>query len=245
MSHQDTVFYRGRTAVSLDFSAEEISSDGSVLLLEKLEREHKLLSYFSKFIPDHRDPLRTVHKEEKLLRQRVYTLMQGYQDTNDVNYLKNDPLYKDILEGDMASQPTLSRFENSMNKASIFGLCYAWLDRYVNTLKNRKKVTIDIDATDDPTYGHQQLSMFNGYYGQFMYNELFIHDGETGQIIVPVLRRALHPEIKKSLNWDRMYSLFLNFFNFASKLTASFLVANSLRNINFHGISLFRFISGV
>ena len=114
--------------------------------------------------------------------------MQGYEDTNDVNYLKNDPLYKDILDGDMASQPTLSRFENSMDKASIFALCYAWVDRYVSTLKNRKRIIIDIDATDDPTHGNQQMSMFNGYYGHFMYNELFFHDGETGQIIVPVFR---------------------------------------------------------
>ncbi len=188
MSNKNTVFYRGNTEVSIDFSAEEISSDGSVILLEKLERKHKLIRHFSKFIPDTRDPLRVIHRREKQLKQRVYLLMQGYEDTNDVNYLKNDPLYKDILDGDMASQPTLSRFENSMDKASIFAMCYAWVDHYVSTLKNRKRIIIDIDATDDPTHGNQQMSMFNGYYGHFMYNELFFHDGDTGQIIVPVLR---------------------------------------------------------
>lgn len=188
MSNKDTVFYRGSTAVFVDFSAEEISSDGSLLLLEKLERKHKLIRYFSKLIPDDRDPLRTIHSREKQLKQRVYSLMQGYEDTNDVHYLKNDPLYKDILEGDMASQPTLSRFENCMDKASIFDMCYAWIDRYVQTLRHRRRIIIDIDSTDDPTHGKQQLSMFNGYYGHFMYNELFFHDGQTGQIIVPVLR---------------------------------------------------------
>ena len=114
--------------------------------------------------------------------------MQGYEDANDVSHLKNDPLYKDILEGNLASQPTISRFENSLDKHSIFNLCYAWIDRYVLSLKGRSSITIDVDATDDPTYGTQQLSMFNGYYGQFMYNELLFHDGDTGQIIVPVLR---------------------------------------------------------
>lgn len=188
MRHKDTVFYRGKTSVSFDFSAEEISSDGAVLLLEKLERKHGLLGYFSQYIPDSRDPFRTVHSIEKLLKQRVFTMMQGYEDANDVTYLKNDPLYQDILDGEMASQPTMSRFENSMDKHSIFDLCYAWIDRYVSTLKGRKHVIIDIDATDDPTHGNQQLSMFNGYYGHFMYNELFFHDGDTGQIIVPVLR---------------------------------------------------------
>jgi len=188
MSHKDTVFYKGNTSVILDFSAEEISSDGAVLLLEKLERKHGLLRYFSQFIPDNRDPFRTVHSIEKLLKQRVFTLMQGYEDANDVTYLKNDPLYQDILDGEMASQPTMSRFENSMDKHAIFDLCYAWVDRYVSTLKGRKSVVIDVDSTDDLTHGNQQLSMFNGYYGHFMYNELFFHDGDTGQIIIPVLR---------------------------------------------------------
>lgn len=125
MSHKDTVFYRGRTCISMDFSADEISSDGAVLLLEKLERKHGILRYFSSMLPDRRDPFRITHSHEKLLKQRVFTLMQGYQDANDVNYLKNDPLLKDILEGDLASQPTMSRFENSVDKHSVFAMCYA------------------------------------------------------------------------------------------------------------------------
>lgn len=188
MSNKDTVFYRGNTAINMDFSAEEISSDGAVLLLEKLERKHHLIKYFSKAMPDLRDPFRVIHSMEKLLKQRVYSLMLGYQDGNDVNYLKNDPILQDILDGELASQPTISRLENSVDKHAIFDLCYAWIDRYVSSLHRRKQVIIDIDATDDPTHGNQQLSMFNGYYGHFMYNELFFHDGETGQIIVPVLR---------------------------------------------------------
>ena len=125
MRSKNTIFYKGKTEVSIDFSSEEISSDGSVVLLEKLERKHKLIRYFSKFIPDSRDPLRITHSIEKLLKQRVFTLMQGYEDTNDVQYLKSDPLLQDVLDGELASQPTLSRFENSLDKASIFALCYA------------------------------------------------------------------------------------------------------------------------
>lgn len=188
MSNKDTVFYRGKQAISLDFTAEEISSDGAVLLLEKMERKHHYIRDFSRLIPDQRDPSRVTHSIEKLLKQRVYALMLGYEDGNDVQYLKNDPLLKDVLEGDLASQPTISRIENTLDKHAIFNLCYAWIDKYVSTLKNRKQVTIDIDSTDDATHGHQQLSMYNGYYGHFIYNELFFHDGDTGQIIVPVLR---------------------------------------------------------
>jgi len=188
MSGKNTAFYRNNTAVYVDFSAEEISSDGALVLLESIERKYNLLGRFSKLIPDYRHPLRTVRSMNKLLKQRVYMLMQGYEDTNDVFHLQNDPLFKDVLEGDLASQPTLSRFENGIEKRTVFELCYACIERYVSGLAGRKEVIIDIDATDDPTHGAQQLSMFNGYYGQFMYNELFFHDGITGQIILPVLR---------------------------------------------------------
>ena len=153
-----------------------------------MERESKLLKSFSSVIPDVRDSERIMHDNYKLLKQRVFMLMQGYEDCNDVIHLKNDPILKDILGGNLASQPTLSRFENSVDKKTIFKLSYEWIDRYVDSLSGRKEVIIDIDATDDPTHGHQQLSMFHGYYGQYMYNELFFHDGQTGQIILPVLR---------------------------------------------------------
>jgi hypothetical protein len=188
MSNKTTAFYRGNTEVSVDFSAEAVSSDGAAVLLEKLERNHKLIKTISTHIPDERDQSRVTHSVEKLLKQRVFTLMQGYEDCNDVEHLKNDPVLADLLGGNMASQPTLSRFENSVNKHAMFALCHAWVDRSVDSLEGRRKITIDIDGTDDPTYGHQQLSMFHGFYGQFMYNELFFHDGKTGQIILPVLR---------------------------------------------------------
>lgn len=188
MSNKNTIFYRNNTSVDVDFSAEAVSSDGAVVLLEKLERDHKFLHKFSKLIPDLRSPHTIVHSIEKMLKQRVFMMMQGYEDANDVTYLQNDPLFADVLEGDLASQPTISRFENSIDLQTIFSLCYACIDHYVSTLSGRKQVIIDIDATDDPTHGNQQLTLFNGYYGQFMYNELFFHDGETGQIIVPVLR---------------------------------------------------------
>lgn len=114
-------------------------------------------------------------------------MMLGYEDANDVTHLQQDPLFKDVLQGDLASQPTISRFENSLDKQSIFECSYAWIDHYVWSLSGRKRIIMDVDATDDPTHGAQQMSMFNGYYGQFMLNELFFHDGETGQIILPVL----------------------------------------------------------
>jgi len=224
---KDTLFYRGNTAISVDFSASEISSDGSLILLEKIEREHKLINKFGKYLPDLRNPNLVTYSREAQLKQRVFMMMLGYEDANDVTHLQHDPLFKDVLQGDLASQPTISRFENSLDKHSIFKFSNAWIDHYVSTLQGRERIVIDVDATDDPTHGNQQLSMFNGYYGQFMLNELFFHDGQTGQIILPVLRpgnshsnkwyvgilkriiikiRAAYPEMKIVIRTDSGFS---------------------------------------
>ena len=106
MSFKNTIFYRCNKAVSIDFTADDISSDGSVILLEKIERSHRVIKYFSSLIPDYRDPRYIEHSLYKMLKQRVFMLMQGYEDCNDVSQLKTDPLFQDVLQGDMASQPT-------------------------------------------------------------------------------------------------------------------------------------------
>lgn len=227
MSIKNTAFYRDKKEVLVDFSAQEISSDGAVVYLEKLERKHGLLKSISELIPDNRNPLYTTYSRYAQLKQRVFMMIQGYEDANDVAHLKNDPLFKDVLQGDLASQPTISRFENCFDKVSVFALCYDFIDRYIESLKGREEVVIDVDATDDPTHGNQQLTMFNGFYEQFMYNELFFHDGQTGQIILPVLRpgnshsnkwyagilrrivkriREKYPEIKITIRSDSGFS---------------------------------------
>lgn len=188
MSNKNTVFYRKNQAILVDFSADHISTDGALVLLEKIERDRKFLKKLSSVIPDSRKPELITYTRFQQLKQRVYMLMLGYEDANDVQHLKHDPLFKDVIEGDLASQPTISRFENSMNRSAIFKMSNLWVDMYIKSLKGRKEIIIDVDGTDDPTYGVQQLSLFNGYYGQYMYNELFFHDGQTGQTILPVLR---------------------------------------------------------
>lgn len=101
MSNENTIFYRGNKRISVDFSASEISSDGAIVLLEKIERKSGLLKYFSSLIPDLRDQSKVTHCNYKVLKQRVFMMMQGYEDCNDVTHLQNDPLFKDILCGDM------------------------------------------------------------------------------------------------------------------------------------------------
>ncbi|MBL4753317.1 MAG: IS1380 family transposase [Flavobacteriales bacterium] len=186
---KNTLYYRNRQAIRFDFSAEEISSDGGVVLLDKLERTHGLLSDFSKRLPDYRDPLRITHSMDKLIKQRVFLQCLGYEDCNDSDELSHDPILKEFLEDRLASQPTLSRLENTSDKHAIKDLLEYWVDRYVASIDpTRKDIVIDVDSTDDQTHGHQQLSRFHGYYYHHMYHILLFHDGETGQVILPFLR---------------------------------------------------------
>jgi DNA-binding transcriptional MerR regulator len=189
MDTKNTAFYQDKQAINFDFSAEHVSSDGGVLLCEKIEREHRILADFSTHLPVKRSPYTTQYQLLDMLKQRIYLMMQGYEDCNDEQKLRNDPVISTVIGNDLCSQPTLSRFENSISKQTIFSLSYWFIERYVSSItEDRKQIIIDIDSTDDPTHGNQQLSMFSGFYSQTMYNELIINDGETGQVILPVLR---------------------------------------------------------
>jgi len=188
MSNKDIVFYRKNKAYLINSDAQNLSSDGGILIAEHIERQYGLIKNISDTFLDQRNQNYVTHSYYDMLKQRVYGILLGYEDVNDIEKLKQDALMNEIFDKKLASQPTISRFENTFNKAQIFKTLNTWVEKYVETLKGRKEVIIDIDGTDAATYGHQQLSMFNGFYGHFMYNELFFHDGQTGQIIVPVLR---------------------------------------------------------
>ena len=120
MSNKDTLFYMQNKEVLVDFEAENISSDGGLLLLEKMEREHGLINYYSKFIAENRNSSYVKHSTSKLLKQRVILLMQGYEDANDADLLKNDPIVKESFQNGLGSQPTISRFENIIDKRQVF-----------------------------------------------------------------------------------------------------------------------------
>ena len=118
--------------VGFDFSAEKISSDGGILILDKVERKHRFLRDFSRVIPDYRSFLLVEHSIEKMVKQRTYLMALGYEDCDDSDFLRNDPIISKVLDKDLASQPTLSRFENSISKRTIFNLCNMFINWYVS-----------------------------------------------------------------------------------------------------------------
>ena len=192
-----------KRAVTVRFDQERGSSDGGAVLLGAADRRLGLSEALSGCLRDERDPQRVVHEIGDLIRQRVYAIACGYPDGNDAARLSSDPVHKLLVgrdpvgEEDLASQPTLSRFENAADRADLFRMGEALADRVIERHRRRRRgrarvVTIDLDQTDDPAHGQQQLALFNGYYGEWCYLPLlgFVSfDDEADQYLVAALLR--------------------------------------------------------
>ena len=188
MSTSKIAFQNKKTEFLYNFSGERVTSDGGLLLLSRLLKDNKLVEYFSAYLKDSRHESYVQHSYSSLLRTRLLLLCAGYEDCNDIQHLQHDPAGQTLFDS-VPSQSTLSRFENAMDEDQVEAMAQGMIDYYVDNLDpNRKDIIIDVDCTDDPTHGKQQGSLFHGYHWQYQYNELFYLDGQTGQVIFPVLR---------------------------------------------------------
>jgi Transposase DDE domain group 1 len=169
----------GKPAV-LQFDQRMGSSDGGAILLKAADRRYGLIEALAGCLCDKRQAGKVEHSLRELLSQRVFSIACGYPDANDSARLSADPIHKMLLDRDpvtgrdLASQPTLSRFENSIRPRELYRLGEALADRVIERhaqrLRGRARlVTIDFDPTDDPTHGAQQLSFFNGHYDSWCY----------------------------------------------------------------------------
>jgi hypothetical protein len=166
--------------VVMEFDQRQGSSDGGALLLKAAEQHYGLVAGMASALADERQAGKVDHSLEELFAQRVYSIACGYPDANDSARLGSDPVYKMLLGRspvtglDMASQPTLSRFENAAGPRDLYRmaevLASSVIERHAKRLDHRAKlVTIDLDPTDDPTHGAQQLSFFNSHYDTWCY----------------------------------------------------------------------------
>lgn len=139
------------------------------------------------------------HQRIEMLRQRIFGILAGYEDCNDHDTLRDDPAFKmiaDRLPEDeaLASQPTLSRFENAVTPAVLHRLIDFMIATGIERLKQKHggtlpaSITLDLDATDDATHGHQQLTLFHGYFGQYQYFPLILSEPTTKHVFVAWLR---------------------------------------------------------
>ena len=188
-------FYRHQP-IRADFSGGQISSDAGLLPLRAFDQRYGLTHGLAERLCDPREEERVRHSVLSLFRQRLYQIIAGYEDANDADRLRYDPAFQILadqpLGEPLGSQPTLSRWENSLSPRDLLKLQDALLDWFVKIcgkqVWKRGEILLDVDSTDDPTHGQQQLSFFNGGYNQHMYHPLLIFERHTGCLLAARLR---------------------------------------------------------
>ncbi len=198
--HSATSAYTFPTATPLPlhaaFDGGRLTSDGGLPWLAEADTALGLCALVASCVPEWRK--RTgQHSLETLVRQRVFQIACGYEDQDDADTLRYDPLFKLVCGrlpetgAPLASQPTLSRLDNALDRRACYRLAVGLVQLYLRERERDgvpKRILLDLDGTDDPTYGQQEGSAYHAYYGQHMYHPLLIFDGDTQQLVLAVLR---------------------------------------------------------
>jgi hypothetical protein len=171
--------------VTAVFDGGNLTSDSGVLFLNRIDERLGLSRRMSEVLSDRRQEGKVQHCLRDLLRQRLFQIGLGYEDANDGNQLRFDPAFQVALDrvpgaGEvLASQPTLSRLEERICRRDLMRLSDLFLEFFLERLKKggraaRRRLILELDSTDDPTHGAQQLTMFHGYYDQWQYLPLLV-----------------------------------------------------------------------
>jgi hypothetical protein len=190
---QQTLDFFDRPLV-IEPSAGQLSSDAGLLPFRQLDQLLGLTSSFAAVLNDSRDPDLIEHTTLEMVRSRVYGILAGYEDQNDHDTLRSDPVFKLLADRSpdddpLASQPTLSRFENRIDIPSFKRLRHLFIDHFIASFERPpQRLTFDIDAVDDEAHGHQQLTFWHGYYDQNQYLPLFITCADNDSFVMLSLR---------------------------------------------------------
>jgi Transposase DDE domain group 1 len=179
----------GRRVIEGRFDGGNMTSDAGVMLLAALDRRLGLIDAAADCIADPRDPDAIIHSVRDMLRQRVYGLVQGWEDLNDHAQLRADVAYQTAVgrDDELASAPTLCRLEKLGTRAAAIKLHAVRVDQFIASFKTApKELVLDFDATDSPLYGHQEDRFFHGYYDSYCYLPLYVFCGE--QLLASYLR---------------------------------------------------------
>lgn len=181
--------------IQISFTAPDMSSNGGLLLAAKAEKSIGIINAISRCVSDWRNPLFIVHTLKEQIGQRVYQIACGYEDADDCDSLRSDSILKMTCgrrpDGiDLCSQPTMSRLENHVGHRELYDMGEAFIENFIKSYGGDipAKIIIDLDDSNSNTYGAQQLTLFNQYYGEYCYMPLFIFEGYSGRMILPILR---------------------------------------------------------
>ena len=181
----------GNKKVEVKFTMEKTSNDGGLLLLREVESQIGLIDGLSNCIKDERHQSYVEHSIKSMLSQRVMQIAAGYEDANDCNALNDDEILKLCAnqEKALATQPTISRFENKVNTKELYNMAKVFVDQFMASYESEPGIVIlDPDDTNSFTYGQQELTLFNNYYGDYCYMPLHIYEGFSGKLITTILK---------------------------------------------------------
>jgi hypothetical protein len=182
--------------VVVEVNPAPLSSDAGLLPLRQLDQRLGFTRQLAAALQDRRDPDRIEHSVLDLLRMRLYGILAGYEDQNDHDALRSDPVFKLLADRlptdpDLASQPTLSRFENAVTIADLKRLRDVLIDQFIASFGTPpRQLLFDLDAVDDPTHGDQQLTLFHGYYEQYQYLPLLLTCADNDLLVMASLRHG-------------------------------------------------------
>ena len=182
--------------IQIEVSDAPLTSDAGLLPLRQFDERIGLTQQFAAVLDDPRHPDLIDHSFTDMVRMRIFGILAGYEDQTDHDTLRTDAVFKLIAErsptdADLASQPTLSRFENQINIASLKRLRKVFVDQFIASFAQPPlSLTFDLDAVTDPAHGSQQLTLFHAFYEQYQYLPLVITVAETGQVVMVSLRHG-------------------------------------------------------
>ena len=185
-------------AVVARFDGGRLSSEGGLLALREIECRLGVADRFAVCLKDPRMPERVVHRLAEIIRFRMLMIVAGYEDGNDADTLRRDPMFKLALDrlpsgDDLCSQSTISRLENLPDRRALLRLGRALVEQYCGSFRAvPKRIVLDIDDTFDRVHGAQQLRLFNAYHDDYGFQPIVVFDGE-GRFVTAVLRPGKRP----------------------------------------------------
>jgi hypothetical protein len=216
-TRQSVMFREALTKPAVvSFDGEAQSSDGGLVLFAAVDQKLGLTERLAGTLVDERHRNKVVHSYQEMFRERVFAIVAGYADCNDATRLARDPLMKEACGQHalgpqaLASQPTLSRFENAVTGRELVSMSRELEELVIDRHRKRRGkksrlITIDLDSTDDPTHGQQAFSFFSGFYDTWCYLPLLgflSFDDEPEQFL---FHARLRPG--NARNWRTIYPL--------------------------------------
>ena len=185
----------GDKAVALDFAGGRLSADAGLVLLQEPDEHLGLTRALAAVLSDPRDQRRVHFTRHDLLKQRVFQIAAGYEDANDAHTLRHDPIFKLLLGrlpesgAPLASQPTISRFENCVSRTELSRMARVLVEQFIASYSHPPKVIVlDFDDTEDPAHGAQEQVRYDGYSGGYCFLPLHLYEGLSGRLITAIFK---------------------------------------------------------